>query len=317
MTSMTTQNLYHYIKTGAFLHNIKNPYDLIVWEKIPDASLLPQSDDTAHITFAELWYDMSATWTLLQKIGEYKNVVLVLDTLWSRDIQELLQALSWLQAEKSTKLEHLTILSLWAWVTGIINKHTIDTQDLHYVLPVMQVAEPIDTYHLHYMLQEGGYTYIRVGHDDIADHLFEDHDQRIYQNSYISLKPFGYSGISGTILTIGWLLPYTSQALQYVDTTYGKKFDLFVCGKYDDTLSEELVDSIKHTWRLIIVHDQSTDTVLTQFVEKFLAKYALTDIQVLYKHPQYQLLSTLLPGYIHEQAGVGSENLAEYFISLG
>lgn len=53
---MSTNNLYHYIKTGAFLHEVRNKPQAIIWEKIPaDIQFNIQ-----HIALADLGYDFSA-----------------------------------------------------------------------------------------------------------------------------------------------------------------------------------------------------------------------------------------------------------------
>ncbi len=311
---MTIQNLYHYTKTWSFLHDVKNAYDLVIREQIPDITQLPASSKTEHITFAELWYDMRPTGDVINRITTAKRVLVILDTITSTTIAPIVSVLP--------NNVSVTIINLGAGVTGIINKHTIDNDDMWIVLsadlPTIVVREPVDARQFISILEKTiDHTYIRIPHDEFPEHLFEEKDQSIYNDDYISMQWFGYTGISGTVISIASLLPYVSQALQYVDTTNGKKFDLFVCTWYTTNIGDTLLHSIKHTGKLILIHDQKDNIALKEFVEKLLEKNWLTDIQVIYKHPSYEVLTTLLPAYIHEQAGVGSENLAQYLISLG
>ena len=306
---MNTQNLYHYTKTGAFLHDLQKSYDLVIREKIPDMTQLPPSSTTEHITFAQLWYDMRPTGDIIARMTKAGSVLLILDALTSASISSLVAALP--------KDSDITIINMWAWLTGIINKHTVDAEDIWLMLPTMQVYEPLDAHHFLRIVTKSWHIYVRVAHDEIPEHLFAEQDPAIYEADYISMQSFGYTGIGWTVISSGSLLPYVSQALQYADTNNGKKYDLFVCTAYTTTISDALLHSIKHTGKLIVIHDQKDAIALQQFIQTVLEKNWLTDIQVFYKQPQYATLTTIFAEYLHELAWMGSENLAQYLISLG
>jgi hypothetical protein len=89
---MTTNNLYHYIKTGLFLADLKHVPSSIIRESIPQEAALPDAA-TQHITFADLGYDFTPTGAVAQHIQTHPSTCLVLDTMSVAVCKTLLSSL--------------------------------------------------------------------------------------------------------------------------------------------------------------------------------------------------------------------------------
>lgn len=107
------------------------------------------------------------------------------------------------------------------------NKHSLETKDYSIVGNILPIYEPIDTAQLLHILAGEVSMYVRIPHDESADELFAD-DKTLYTQRDIDMTGFGYTGINGTIITQPSLLVLVTQALQYLKTTNGTGYDLFV-----------------------------------------------------------------------------------------
>lgn len=78
------------------------------------------------------------------------------------------------------------------------NKHTFETNDYAIVGDRLPIFEPLDTQHFTSVLSasDHGSMYCRVVHDEIPDGLFTAQHMSIYQESYIPMIQFGYTGIA-------------------------------------------------------------------------------------------------------------------------
>lgn len=304
---MTTNNLYHYIKTWAFLHDLKANIDLVLWEHIPDVAQLPDTT-TTHMSLADIWYDMSPTGDGVLLLAKNPRVLIILDTLTSTTISPLLAALPVTCS--------VTIINLGAWITGIINKHTVDNDDIALVRPYMHVFEPIDARHFLHILQKDETAYVRIIHDEVPDALFDENHQDLYQQTLISLQEFGYTWTKATVVTTPALLSRVSQAIQYMQTSQWRSYDLFVLTQIDAEPSNALLESVEYTGVLCVIHDQVNNLAFQHRVHTMITT-KVQDVVVSYKVPNYKTLTTILPAYIYQQTDMESEHIAHYLISLG
>ncbi len=300
-------NIYTYITQGYFLHDIAGSDISFVWETIP--AEIKKDDGFHHVTFESLWYDFRQDGSIVDFINTHKRVILLLDTIWIHDCTEIF---AWLQEDVQLK-----ICNLWVWISGVQNKHSIENNDLAIVHDFLPIYEPIDRVHFLQMLNASGSMYIRITNDEVADEILTGEYAVLYAERDIPMTSFGYSGIGWTILIQPSLLVTISQVLQYLQTTNWYGYDLFVHTWPRDVYSQKLIDSLHHTQKLIIIHDQIDDAFLrdTEW-EIFKKSNVQWEVQVFFKHPHYDKITTILPEYMYEQIWYATENLAQYLISL-
>ena len=307
---MQTNNLYHYIKTWAFLSELTNIPDCIIWESIPDLSHLGANrSKTEHVALKTLWYDFRADGSVISHINGKKNIFLILDSISIESCVDMLPSI--------VSTSHLKIFNLWVWISGVQNKHSLETNDYAIVWNMLPIFEPIDTKHFLQMTNADETMYIRIAHDEIADELFEGDNSRLYTERDIPMTWFGYTGMWWTILIQPSMLIIMTQVLQYVQTTNGVGYDLFVHTWPRDVYSEQLTQSLQHTGKLIVIHDQAIQDALRDSEQKiFKASWLQWEIAVSFKNPVYEKITTILPEYMYEQVWYSTDSLAHYLLSL-
>lgn len=212
---------------------------------------------------------------------------------------------------------HLKIFNLGVWVSGVQNKHSLETNDYEVIWNTLPIFEPIDTNHLLQMVNADETMYIRIANDEIADELFEGDSSALYAERDIPMTWFWYAGMWWTILIQPSMLITMTQVLQYVQTTNGSWFDLFVHTWPREVYSEQFIQSLQHTGKLIIIHDQAKHDTLRDSEQKiFKASWLQWEIAVSFKNPVYEKITTILPEYMYEQVWYSTELLAHYLLSL-
>ncbi len=288
--------------------DLKHTPSSIVWESIPQEAALPDAA-TQHITFADLGYDFTPTGAVAAHIQSHQSTFLILDSMSIDVCRSLLDALP--------SGHTCVIINLWIGVTWVQNKHSLETKDYSIVGNLLPIYEPIDTAQLLHILAGEVSMYVRIPHDESADELFAD-DKTLYTQRDIDMTGFGYTGINGTIITQPSLLVLVTQALQYLKTTNGTGYDLFVHTWPREVYSESLQHSIQHTGKLVLIHDQAeSETIRAREKACMQSSNIAGDITVYTKQPDYAKITTILPEYMYEQVGYTSETLAHYLLSLG
>jgi hypothetical protein len=252
----------------------------------------------------------------MQHINAYPDALLILDTLTTQTIAPLLSAI----AACDPSLHRVTICNVGSGLTGVINKHTLDTHDLTGVMPHMRVVEPCDLTQIHAFLDglaqphaSAEHMYMRIPRDELPERLFPVDSQQNYGQPYISLQAYGYTGDYGTIVTNGALLPHVSQVLQYMHTQTERRFDLFVVTDYSAPATQELQDSVEQNGRLVLIHDGADiNELATRRAMCGIVGSPITNIKL----PTYAKLTTFLPAYMYDVADMGQESLVTYLTSI-
>ena len=306
---MQTNNLYHYIKTWAFLSAVTTIPDCIIWESIPDLSHLgADRSKTEHVALQTLWYDFRAEGSVISHIKDKKNIFLILDTLSIESCKDILPLLS---------SHHCKVINLGVGISWVQNKHSLEVNDIAIVWSALPIFEPIDTKHFLQMINADSTIYIRITHDEIADELFSWEHSSLYAERDIPMTSFWYTGIWWTILIQPSMLIMMTQVLQYVQTTNGIWYDLFVHTWPREVYSEKLIQSLHHTGKLIVIHDQAAPDALRDSEQKiFKASGLQWEIAVAFKNPLYEKITTILPEYMYEQVWYSTDSLAHYLLSL-
>jgi hypothetical protein len=151
----------------------------------------------------------------------------------------------------------------------------------------------------------------------MADTIFSNEHAVLYAERDIPMTGFWYAGIGGTILIQPSLLVTMSQVLQYLQTTNWYWYDLFVHTWPREVYGQRMIDSLHHTQKLIIIHDQIDNAYVRELEWAIFKKSSVQwEVQVFFKHPNYEKITTILPEYMYEQIWYATENLAQYLISL-
>lgn len=262
-----------------------------------------------HIELATLGYDFSVWWKVATMIANKKNIFLILDTI---GIGETLWAYQNIPADCNVK-----IINLWVGISWVQNKHSIENNDIALIDDLLPIYEPIDATQCMQYLNAPSSMYTRIVNDEIVDTLFTGEYETLYAERDIPMTSFGYSGISGTIIVQPGLLVTMTQTLQYLQTEKSVWFDLFVQTWPRSVYSQRLVDSLHHTWKLIVLHDQiSDDAVRAREAACSKASALHGELAVAFKHPDYTKITTILPEYMYEQIGYTPESLAHYLLSI-
>lgn len=254
---------------------------------------------------------MTPEGVLAAHIAKHKRVLIVLQTLAAEHIVALCAQIS--------PRTHITALSVGVGVSSVLTKHTCETHDIATAIS-WDIYEPLDIAHFHAVLHVEGRVLVRIGYDDMPEQIFAGEKALMYQQPYISFIPFGYYGHAGTVITIPSFLPRVSQALQSLQTTHGRGYDLFVCTHYGQQFSDALIQSIAQTGKVIIVHDQDANTAWQEYVDKTYDILRTSETPgeryAFYKIPTYEKITTFLPEYMYEAAEMEGEHIVEYLLSL-
>lgn len=305
---MEIHNLGAFVREGAFLQwSQPLPFDAILWEKIPtdipwtihNTKNLP----IEHETFAHLGYDMKPQGSIVSWIKGYKHVLLVLDSLDTKTIQPILSALP-----VSTIV---AIRNIGAGVTWLIQKHTLDNHDIQVMAPYFPVYEPVDLYHLMRLAQLDTNAYVRVPQDDLPEKLFDGDHDTLYEQHIVSLQEFGYTGTRGLVVTLPWLLPVVTQALQYLQKQYGYGYDLHVLFLIGETISPQVKELLSQADSVYLLHDQGDNLAFQEWLD-IIMKQNPYHTKIVYHHPNYEHTTTFLPWYMFTQADFDAEQIAQW-----
>ncbi len=113
--------------------------------------------------------------SVMEHIHTYPDTLLMLDTLTTQSISQLLPAIA-----ACDPLQHcVTICNVGSGLTGVINKHSLDTNDLATVMPYLRTVEPCDVAQVHTFIdrqsmvgQVNHHIYIRIPRDELPERLF-------------------------------------------------------------------------------------------------------------------------------------------------
>ncbi len=239
-------------------------------------------------------------------LNNYSNVLLILDESNSHD------ALSGLQPKWN-----LTIINLHVGISWLGNKNKIDWNDISYLLSLwFEVYEPRDMHNFIKILSTEWNKYLRLNDNDLPQNLmyFEDFaivDQKIFEaKSLLSLVNNWFSWFDWAVLVSWSLLASAIQALRISSEHNWYSFDLFCMSNLDIELHDDLLESLKKHWLLIIVVDQSYPNWYQDYVKsKFKSKW-YESVRIKFIYPEYDKLNTVMEEYKFEQAWMDGLSIA-------
>ncbi len=301
---MSFYNLSSYVKYGLFLQDIRdnNPYDVIVFERKFQSDL---DISKFNIKFLDQDTD-SFSKQINNYLDNYSDVLLVLDESNSYD------ALWWLQLKWN-----LTIINLHVGISWLGNKNKLDWNDISYLLNLwFEVYEPRDMNNFVKILLTQWNKYLRLNNNDLPQNLmyFKDFaiiDQKVLESkNMLSLVNNGFSGFDWAVLVSWSLLENAIQALRISSENNWYSFDLFCMSNLDVNLENDLVESLKKHWFLIIIVDQSYPNWYQDYIRlKFKEKW-YESIRIKFIYPEYDKLNTVMEEYKFEQVWLDWLSLA-------
>jgi hypothetical protein len=116
-----------------------------LWEVVPENDQIPQGS-TEHTSFASLGYDFRADGDIAKYIQTKDFCILVLDTLSVASCKDILPLIA--------QHPHCLVINLGVGVTGIQNKHSLETNDYAIIDGMLPIIEPIDSIQLQLMLAQ-------------------------------------------------------------------------------------------------------------------------------------------------------------------
>lgn len=154
-------NLVSYIREGRFLGDTVLPFDCIVREKLP-----AELSDTKHkhLTFLDVGYDFGLAGQMSALSMEYKNILVVVESV------NMLYILPWLQ--QLPEKFHVTVLNLGAGVASYLTKSLPELDDVALLLTHIAVKEVRDGESLRQALKAGGKQYIRIPASEVPEEFF-------------------------------------------------------------------------------------------------------------------------------------------------
>ncbi len=301
---MSFYNLSSYVKYGLFLQDIRdnNPYDLIVFERKFQSDL-----DIFKLNIKFLDQDSdSFSKQINTYLDDYSNILLILDESNSYD------ALWWLQIKWNLSIINLHVGISWLW-----NKNKLDWNDISYLLNLwFNVYEPRDMHNFLKIILSEWNKYLRLNNNDLPQNLmyFEDFaivDQKIFESKdMLSLVSSWFSWFDGAVL-VGWsLLASAIQALRILSENNGQSFDLFCMSNLDFELQNDLIDSLKKHWLLIIIVDQSYPNWYQEYIRSKLKEKWYESIRIKFIYPEYDKLNTVMEEYKFEQVWLDGITIA-------
>lgn len=294
-------NLVPYIQEWIFLHHDILPYDLIVWEKIPEEA----DKKYQHATLADVSYDFGVAWKLAALSKKHKRILVISETL---NAMYLLPWLSTLPADTN-----VTVLQVGAGISGYMSKNWPDMTDITTLLPYAHILEVYDRDSLTSALQQSGKNYIRITYGDTPVTMFEK--ALPIDAGIADLRDRWFEGIAGTIIAPWGNLINTIHAVQHLQEE-GKSFDLFVLLDYDFSIGSALKESIIKTENIIMILDQNRRTAYESIIKAKLWDSGLVDTNIYFVYPNAEKINTILPEYLREQANRDGLGIAEKINSL-
>lgn len=299
---MASVNLYEYVKNWLFLKNLeeKNPYDLIIFEKFSNNEL-----DVKNInikTLDDLGYEFWTSWAINHYVSKYKNVLIVLDTL---SIIYLLPII------KNLK-NNLSIINLWTWLTGYINKGLVDDDDLAVMSNYdIDIYEPFDLDSLFSTLNINNSKYIRISNKELPIKLFWEEEWMFEIKEWlIWLDEYWLSGNDWIILCWWYMLSECLNAMAALQEEW-KYYSVYIIWKHNYSINESLLNHINNSNKIIYIVDNKISNWAKKQIIWKLASVWIYDCEIKIVSPNFENINTNLKDYIFEQAEYDSQHLFE------
>lgn len=291
-------NIVEYVRSGRILENIEanNWFDIVIFEtrKYIEKDFLEKKYNFDILFLEDVAFDFGISGIVKWLIDTKKKWLVILDKFNSFYLLPLLNILKDFQNRK------VFILNLNVWITSRIFKMEPDYNDVWLFLDYwINIWEPMDLLKLFEIFEKNEIWYIRISNKDYALNVFEWWERQKV-NSILNFSEYGISWINWTILAFGYMIPHVLQAMDSLNSEW-LFFDLFWVLNYNFNFSQEIVDSISNTEKLIVIADTNSKNFENLLKAKL---YDLNMPEVVLKiiKPEYNKIQTNQIDYIFEQA---------------
>ncbi len=297
---MDSINLAEYLRHGMIFKNLAENelFDAIVYENYENTKVIPPAN--FHVCKE---HGSKLASELLAYHHRFDRLLIILD---STSVTSLLPFLEQLDLGK-----RVIICNLGTGMSGYITKGKPEIHDIeilqHLLLPM---AEPFDFVSLFTLMKSEHNIYIRVSGKEFGGNIF--HDQSWPREGwYIDLRKYGLTGSEGTIVVAS---SFASEAIQIIQAL-PKKYDWFIQTHFLHTLSDELVESLESTQKLIVIGDYAGTGQIQDWREARLKKHGLGNVSCTmicpYTVPYTNNVQSILLEEIFEQSEFSVEKIAE------
>ncbi len=285
-----------YVAKGLFLKNLAEngiSFDKIIFD-IPSDLAVKQDN----IVFLNDKLEFSISWAIQQAIGKSKKVLIILQKF------NLFHILPFLKIYKN--LDY-TIIGLNVGSIGVFDKFYPEYNDVSQALDYfVPVYEPVDFVDFFQILEKQPWPkYIRLTSKDWPNNIFAQVEWNY--DELINFAPFGVSGERATILTQGYLLPESLQSIERLNNE-DIFVDLFVMRKYNFTPTDEFVDSLRKTERLIVILD-NIPSLYISFIKSILYDINLPEVVVEFIFAKNEKITVVQKEYLLEKVALDWLNL--------
>jgi len=312
---MSSLFLTEYIKSNIFIQNLRDEianrnvnFDLIVSDlNYTDCPILCINPDNKpeNVSLIDARKDA---------ISVSKHPLIILSELNLSFLEPIFEILN----DKN----YTTIINIHTWLWSYGNKISPEINDLdEYICKLnFHSFEPIDLENMRNIFKQKNRQYIRLLHKEMPDAIFDVDELGIIDASMlenldsISLKTYGFAWNDWVILATGSLFSTALQTWEIIQN-HNKQISIFVLQKLNADWSEEIIDNIKNSKKLFILIDHDSSKELKKWVESWLKKYQLNDIELNIIYPKYEKLTTILNEYQEEQSDFDPEKLSQRIIS--
>ncbi len=297
---MNALNLCTYLQEGLFFNALaeQKSIDAIIIDKA-----VPASWDKTIPVYSLQDMQRWAAGALQALVGKHKHILVLREKLPIRYLLPLLHT--------APKELSITIVNIWAWVSGLLPKGMPDLTDIDHVLPTdFRIVEPCDVLSFFVLLRQPGHTYIRLPHKEFVADLLQGEGTPTRDNGLLDATKRWYSGDEATIICPGWLLSWVIQALHTLGTEE-RTADLFVVSDYRFKRSKELLASCKKTEHCIVLLDQSLTSTYQELLTLTCTHKVSSNVKLDFLLPQTTTPTTILSDDLRHQAGFSPEMLYE------
>ena len=290
-------NLNDYISSWLFLKNLENS-DQNIDKVIFDIDSLKCNDLKIDVEFLSADLEFGINWALKKIVWKKKKIILVLNRF------NLYYILPFVRLFKE-KID-LNIIWLNSGSIGIFGKFFPEYNDVSLAIDFwIDVYEPLDVINFFDVLKKDWTKYIRITSKDYPNNIFTNIEGNY--SDIFSFEDFGVSWEKFTIL-VGWyLLPEVLQAIEKLnyDNIFG---DLFVINKYNFSFTDDLINSLRKTERLLLVSDIDRDLYIS-YINSLLYYSNLSDVIFDFVWPLVKKITVLNKDYLLEEVKLDWLNL--------
>ncbi|MDR2541538.1 MAG: hypothetical protein LBD11_07470 [Candidatus Peribacteria bacterium] len=242
-----------------------------------------------------------------QALSQAKHPLIILDQLPLSSIRPLLEKFS---------SSSLTIINLYTGMGSLGRKLAPEYEDFSNFPRDIAKYEPIDAVNFFTILEQPHSKYLRIPHQHFPESIFSTEEigiidaQMLQSLEVLSLKGYGYTGNTGTLIATGANFPLALQLGDYLNEQE-KPMDLFILSKLTINFTEEIKSSLHQSKKLYFLIDHLPSQAMKNFLQQTLTASGVHGVEVHVLTPKYEKLTTIFDEFSAEQADFDTRGLSQ------